>query len=109
MTNTTPPSPPYYAVIFANQRTDNDDEGYNAMAIRMENLAAEMPGYLGIESARGADGFGVSVSYWESEEAIANWKRNVDHLQAQRQGRADWYKDYNVRIAKVERSYGMNK
>ncbi len=106
MTNITPPSPPYYAVIFTARRAEGD-HGYSAMAERMEKLAAEMPGYLGIESARNEDGFGITVSYWESEEAIASWKRNVDHLEAQRKGRADWYQDYRVRIAKVERVYGM--
>ncbi len=103
------PSPPYYAVIFANQRTAIDDEGYGAMAARMEELAAKMPGYLGFESARGEDGFGIAISYWESEQAIANWKKVGEHLEAQRRGRADWYEGYDVRVAKVERSYAMKR
>jgi len=106
MTNITPPSPPYYAVIFTARRAEGD-HGYAEMAERMEALARTMPGYLGFEAARNEDGFGIAVSYWESEEAIANWKRNHDHLEAQRKGRADWYQDYTVRIAKVERVYGM--
>lgn len=102
------PSPPYYAVIFTNQRTDGD-HGYGEMAARMEKLAATMPGYLGFESARDENGFGIAVSYWETEEAIKNWKAQAEHLEAQQKGRADWYKDYTVRVAKIERAYTKNK
>jgi len=108
MTIAMTPSPPYYAAIFSAQRNDGD-HGYDEMAARMVELAATMPGYLGIESARDEKGFGITVSYWESEEAIANWKRNVEHLQAQRRGRGEWYKEYNVRVAKVERAYELKK
>ena len=56
------PEPPYYAVIFSSRRA-SVDEGYGAMADRMEELAAAQPGFLGVESTRGADGFGITVSY----------------------------------------------
>jgi heme-degrading monooxygenase HmoA len=72
----------------------------------MVELAAQQPGYLGIESARGADGFGITVSYWESEEAIANWKANMEHRAAQDAGKGTWYAGYSIRIARVERAYG---
>jgi len=104
---TTPlPAPPYYAVIFSSTRTPGD-AGYAAMAARMAELAARQPGFLGIESARDADGVGITVSYWDSEEAIRRWKADVDHLEAQRRGRSDWYADYTVRVARVERASGL--
>ena len=102
------PNPPYYAVIFSASQT-HVNEGYGDMAARMVELAQTMPGYLGIEAARNADGFGITVSYWESEEAIANWKKNAEHIEAQRRGRAEWYSQFEVRVAKVERSYAMKK
>jgi len=77
------------------------------MAARMIELAAEQPGFLGIESARGDDGLGLTISYWESEEAIAAWKRNAEHQTAQSRGRERWYAAYEVRVAKVERAYGF--
>jgi heme-degrading monooxygenase HmoA len=64
------PEPPYYAVIFTSQRTEAD-RGYGQMAERMAETAAKQPGFLGIESVRSADGFGITVSYWSSQEAIA--------------------------------------
>jgi heme-degrading monooxygenase HmoA len=99
------PSPPYYAVIFTSQRTEGD-EGYGDMADRMVELAHEQPGFLGVESARGAGGFGITVSYWESTQAIANWKANAEHRIAQETGKTRWYADYQLRVAKVERAYG---
>ncbi|KAA0013042.1 antibiotic biosynthesis monooxygenase [Billgrantia pellis] len=98
------PEPPYYAVIFTSIRTDGDT-GYGVMAERMVELASQQPGFLGLESVR--DGIGVTVSYWESLEAIKRWKANVEHREAQRLGRSDWYTAYKVRIARVERDYGL--
>lgn len=101
------PVPPYYAVIFSSQRTEGD-RGYGKMAERMLELAAQQPGFLGAESVRGADGFGITVSYWSSTEAISGWKANMEHLAAQEKGKRDWYERYELRIAKVERAYGKS-
>jgi len=100
------PQPPYYAVIFTSLRTEGDN-GYGATADRMEELAQQQPGFLGIESAR--SDLGITVSYFRSLEDIAAWKRHVEHAEAQRRGLADWYTAYQVRIAKVERAYGFER
>jgi len=99
------PEPPYYAVIFASQRMAGD-QGYEAMAARMVELAASQPGYLGIESVRDPGGFGITVSYWASEEAILDWRANAEHLAAQERGRTTWYEGFELRVARVERAYG---
>ena len=99
------PEPPYYAVIFSSKRTDGD-HGYAAMADEMVTLALAQPGCLGAESVRGADGFGITVSYFTDEAAIAAWKAHARHLVAQRLGIERWYEHYELRIAKVERVYG---
>jgi heme-degrading monooxygenase HmoA len=72
----------------------------------MIDLARAQPGFLGVESARDADGFGITVSYWESEEAIRAWKSHAEHQVAQATGRDVWYEQFEVRIARVERAYG---
>lgn len=97
---------PYYAVIFTSLRTEGD-HGYAQMAQEMEELARQQPGFLDVESAR--EGLGITISYWESLEAIANWKANMDHRQAQKKGIQNWYSWYKVRICKVEREYEFNK
>jgi heme-degrading monooxygenase HmoA len=99
------PQPPYYAVIFTSPRTPGDN-GYGDMADRMVALAAEQPGYLGVESARDGDGLGITVSYWRSTEDIAAWRRHAEHKIARDTGRSDWYAHYTLRVAKVEHAYG---
>jgi heme-degrading monooxygenase HmoA len=100
------PDPPYVAVIFSSTRTDGD-AGYAAMSRSMEDLAAQQPGYLGIESARD-DRVGITVSYWADDDAARRWKQVAAHLVAQRRGREVWYSDYRVRVARVDRDYGMS-
>lgn len=92
----------YYAVIFTSTRTEIE-AGYAEMVNKMVELAKAQPGYIGMESARSE--IGITVSYWESLEVIQKWKANLDHLEAQEKGKTTWYKNYKVRIAKVEREY----
>lgn len=96
---------PYYAVIFTSTQNENI-EGYEEMADKMNALAKQQPGYLGMESARAE--VGITVSYWESLEAIKNWKQQAEHIKAQQKGRNDWYNWYRARICKVEREYEFN-
>lgn len=98
------PEPPYYIVAFSSLRREGDD-GYAAMAEAMAERAALQPGYLGVESVRGEDGFGITNSYWADEAALVAWKEVARHLLAQRLGKERWYAHYELRIAKVERAY----
>ncbi|QKT07486.1 antibiotic biosynthesis monooxygenase [Gordonia sp. X0973] len=100
------PPPPYVAVVFTSIRTQEDADGYAAMAEDMDLLAARQPGYLGVESARDTEGFGITVSYWSDEGAARAWKAVAEHLGAQRLGRDKWYAAYRVRVATVTREYG---
>lgn len=98
------PSPPYYAVIFTSMRTSGDN-GYQAMAELMVNLAREQDGFLGIESAR--DELGITVSYWRDLSSIETWRNHVQHSVARKKGKSDWYSAFQTRIALVERDYGF--
>ncbi len=102
------PAPPYYAVIFTSQRTAVE-AGYADTAERMVALAAAQPGYLGAESTRGADGLGITVSYWRTPEDIARWRRDTEHQAARDTGRARWYEHYTLRVARVERAYAWER
>lgn len=99
------PTPPYYAVIFTSTLRATT-RGYEEMSVRMMELAERQPGFLGAESARDPAGFGITVSYWESHEAIARWKADTAHRFAQELGKREWYERYQLHIAKVERTYG---
>ena len=100
------PLPPYYVVVFSSRRSKGDDVAYGEAAQRMLELAAQQPGFLGAEAARGGDGFGITVSYWRDEASIAAWKRHAEHAATRAHGREHWYDHYELRIARVERAYG---
>ena len=100
------PEPPYYAVIFTTTTNETDD-GYAALAQRMEELAAAQPGYIGIESARTE--VGITVSYWRDEVSITAWKANVEHTAARDLGREVFYSSYVLRVARVERDYRWDR
>ena len=99
----TTPEPPYYAAILLSIRTEGDGTAYSQMAARMDELAAQQPGYIGMEFAR--EDLGIAICYWDNREAISAWKANIEHLEAQRLGREKWYSKYRVRICKVEEDY----
>lgn len=100
------PKPPYYAVIFTSKMSENTSE-YDVMSDLMLSLATKQDGFIGIESARNE--LGVTVSYWKDLESIKTWKAQSDHKNAQQKGKQIWYKNYKVRISKVEYDYGFEK
>jgi heme-degrading monooxygenase HmoA len=94
----------YYAVIFTSKLSGQSD-GYDEMAIRMEQLAEQQPGYLGLDSARSE--IGITISYWKDLDAIKNWKSNLDHLKAQRLGKEKWYRSYKVMVCRIDKEYSF--
>src|SRR4051812_10536226 len=102
-----PPEPPYYAVIFTSRRNAQPGDRYDETAARMLALAAEQPGFLGVDTAH--ESVGITVSYWADEAAIAAWKRNDEHAFAQYEGKTRWYDAYEIRVARVERAYGSRR
>ena len=61
-------------MIFAAQRTSEDEAGYQKAAADMVALAERQPGFQGLRSTRGADGFGITISYWADEAAAKAWR-----------------------------------
>ena len=102
------PEPPYYAVVFTSLRSTADPSGYEEMSARMVELASLQPGFLGLETARGDDGLGITVSYWSTLDAIRAWREHAEHRLAQSQGRALWYRAFRLRICRVEREAQFN-
>jgi uncharacterized protein len=93
-----------WTVAFANARTGVDDEGYQTKAAEMDALAALQPGFVGVDSVRGADGVGITVSRWSSIAAMVNWRAVSAHRAAQEHGRTDWYRWYRSDVARVDRT-----
>jgi heme-degrading monooxygenase HmoA len=100
------PQAPYYAVVFSSVRAAADSDGYGDMAERMLELARGQPGFLGVESVRDAEGRGITVSYWESLEAVRRWGAHAEHRLAQAAGRERWYAAYRLRVCRVDAERG---
>ena len=97
-----------YAVIFTAKLRDDALE-YGVVAEQMEAKMRTYDGFFSFESVRGADGFGITVCIWESLEALQAWKKDSEHQEAQRRGKAEWYEYYKVRVAKIEYEYDGSK
>ncbi len=79
-------------------------EEYSALSARMRELVEGMPGFLGIKSYVADDGENVSISRFESEEALAAWREHPEHRTAQRIGRERIYANYSLEVTRVIRS-----
>ncbi|PFZ90036.1 antibiotic biosynthesis monooxygenase family protein [Bacillus wiedmannii] len=97
----------YYAAIFTSQRTEHNSERYESMSDNLVELVKTQPGFIRIESVRDNEGYGITISYWESLEAIQRWKANTVHQVAQQKGKETWYSQYNVQICTVVRDYSF--
>lgn len=98
--------PPYYVAVFTTVRTLEQD-GYAETNARMEELVKDIPGYLGMDHAQTPGGLGITVSYFRDADALTRWRTDLEHQAAQRRGRAQWYRNYSLHVAKVERSSGF--
>lgn len=92
-------------MVFTSRLKANAD-GYAAAARRMVELARAQPGFVGVESARGEDGVGITVSWWETREAIARWRDHPEHV-AVRARAGEWYESWQVRVLKMEDGNGV--
>jgi heme-degrading monooxygenase HmoA len=97
------------AVIFIAQRTLEDEAGYGIAAEKMDAMASQQPGYRGIDSTRGPDGLGITVSYWADDASAKAWRDHPEHAEIREMGRGRWYLHYDLHVASVTRSYDWAK
>lgn len=96
-----------FVVIFTS--TLSEAAGYETAAERMLELVQQQPGFLGFESARGEDGLGITVSYWDSEESIRAWRDQPEHAATRKRGRDTWYSSFHLTVAKVQKEQWWTK
>ena len=92
-----------YAVIFK-AKISKLDSLHSATALRMRELAMDKYACTDFISVIEKD-IEISISYWEKQENIKNWKQDAEHLVAQELGHSSWYEDYKIEIVKVIREY----
>lgn len=91
-------------VMFISQRTGVDAQGYAEAAAAMDALAAEQPGYRGVDHV--SDGtLGITLSYWDDEASAVAWRQHPEHAETREAGRGRWYAHYMLHVAEIGRSY----
>ena len=97
------------AVIFEAWPAESQGARYLDLAAGLKPLLAEIDGFISIErfESLAEPGKLLSLSFWRDEAAVAAWRNHEDHRQVQALGRGGVFRDYRLRIAAVERDYGM--
>ena len=99
-----------YAVIFEVEIKPEGKEEYLKIASDLRNELNDIDGFISIERFQSLVNPKklVSLSFWESEGAISNWRNNINHRMAQQKGRYELFSDYRLRVAHIVRDYGPN-
>ncbi|MEP1587411.1 MAG: antibiotic biosynthesis monooxygenase [Tateyamaria sp.] len=99
------------AVIFEVWPKDGHREPYMERAASIKHHLADIPGFISVERFESLmePGKLLSLSFWENEEALAQWRNLPDHRAVQGAGRDIHFDDYRLRVAGVIRDYGMTQ
>ena len=99
-----------HAVIFEVWPKPGRRNDYMMMAAELRELLESIDGFVSVERFESLTESGklLSLSFFEDEAAIAEWRNKEKHRAAQALGRASYFSDYRLRIAEVVRDYGAN-
>jgi heme-degrading monooxygenase HmoA len=93
-------------VIFRSElRADADGAAYEALAGRMWELAAAMPGFVSVDASTTSDGRELAIVKFEDEATLAAWRNHPEHLLAQDRGRQEFYRSYQIQVCELVREY----
>jgi heme-degrading monooxygenase HmoA len=93
----------HHVLTVFRSRLRPDAHAYPHVAERMDVLAARMPGFVEAKTYTSADGERVTVVVFDSWPAHEGWRRHPEHIEAQRQGRAEFYEYYRIDVAETVR------
>ena len=98
-----------FAVIFEVEINEERKDEYLKIASILKEQLVNQKGFISVERFQSLinEKKLLSLSYWEDEEAILSWKKNIDHMSAQKKGREFIFKDYKINIAKIQKSYTL--
>ncbi|WP_159567524.1 antibiotic biosynthesis monooxygenase family protein [Budvicia diplopodorum] len=98
------------AVIFEVEIHPQHKNEYLELAAKLRPLLDEIDGFISIErfESLSIPGKILSLSYWQNEQAVEQWRNLHLHRQAQTKGQQFIFKGYQLRVAGVMRDYGMN-
>jgi heme-degrading monooxygenase HmoA len=97
------------AVIFEVFPAAGKKQEYLDIAADLKPELEKIDGFISIErfSSLVQEGKILSLSFWRDEEAVKQWRNLQTHRLAQEKGRGGVFSDYRLRVATVDRDYGM--
>lgn len=100
------PDWPVHVVIFRSKRRVDNEDLYAEWSQRMEERVRGIEGYIDhVEFRDPETREGVTLAYFDSEEAIARWREDAEHRQSQELGRTHFHEGYTLEVAEVQRRY----
>lgn len=96
-------------VIFEAMPSTGQYDRYLDIASDLKPLLEDVEGFISVErfSSLSETGKVLSLSFWQDEKAVTQWRKHVPHRKAQAEGRAAIFENYRIRVAEVVRDYGM--
>lgn len=98
------------AVIFEVTPAEGHRDHYLDIAATLRPELEKIEGFISVErfASLTSPGKMLSVSFFETEEAVKRWRETVHHRAAQKAGRQGVFAGYRLRVAQVLRDYGMD-
>ncbi len=99
-----------YLIIFEVYPHDDQKDRYFELAGQLRETLHQQPGFINVERFQSLvdEGKILSLSCWETDEAIANWRHHADHMVVQAEGKRSVFKSYRLRVAEVIRDYDFS-
>jgi heme-degrading monooxygenase HmoA len=89
--------------IFRNRLKPANVAEYYEWAERIAALARTMPGYISHKGFTAEDGERVTIVEFADEASQRAWSTEMQHVEAKKKGRADFYSEYKIQICSVQR------
>lgn len=99
------------AVLFELEPLPGQAERYFAQAAALQPALSAQAGLISVErfESLSRPGRYLSLSLWRDEAAVAQWRGQQDHRDAQQLGRGQLFAHYRLRVAQVLRDYGLDE
>lgn len=89
--------------VFRSRLNPEAREEYQQWAGRMAALAQTMPGYISHKGFTAEDGERVTIVEFQDEASQRAWSTELQHVEAKKKGRADFYSEYKIQVCNLLR------
>ncbi len=98
-----------HVVVFEVVLREGIGQKYFDLAAELRPELENIEGFISIERFESTvtENKYVSLSFWESEDAIKAWREHAGHQLAQEKGKSEIFSDFRISIGKVNRQYEM--